>query len=123
MIINDSKTIKEIQNEFNDKFPYLKIEFYKVVHQEGEGSPNSIQWKPNTPIRLIRYNHNSGDLSINGHLKVGTLEQKIEKQFGLHAQVFYQSGEVWLQTIRTDNWTLTEQNERAKSFSEFQLNK
>lgn len=123
MIINNSKTIKEIQEEFNKKFPYLKIEFYKVRHQVGEGSPKSIQWDPDTPIRLIRYSDHAGDVSINGNLKVSTLEQKLEDEYRLHAQVFYRSGDIWLQTTRTDDWTLSEQNERAKSFFEFQANR
>ena len=32
------------------------------------------------------------------------------KTFGLSAQVFRLSGDVWLETTSTDNWTLEEQN-------------
>lgn len=123
MIISDSKTIKEIQEEFNNKFPYLKIEFYKVAHNEKEGSPNSVKWNINEPIRRIRYNHNSGDMSINGHLKVSTLENEFEEKYGLHVQVFYKSGDVWLQTISANDDSLTTLNERSLEFEEFQKSK
>ena len=34
-------------------------------------------------------------------------------RFGLHVQVFRRSGKTWLQTIRTDNWTLGQQDAEA----------
>ena len=44
MKISDKTTIKVIQEEFNQAFPYLKIEFYKEAHKEGEASPDSAKW-------------------------------------------------------------------------------
>lgn len=123
MIITDSKTTKEIQKEFNNKFPYLKIEFYKVIHKENEGSPDTVKWTTDEPIRRIRYNHNSGDMSINGHLKASTLEKKFEEKYGLHVQVFYKSGDIWLQTISIDDKTLSELNELGLKFEEFKKSK
>ena len=122
MIIKDSKTIKEIQKEFNDKFPYLKLEFYKVAHQEKEGSPDAVKWNAEESISKIRSNHNSGEVSINGHLKVSTLEKEWEEKYGLHVQVFYKSGTVWLQTISINDTTLSQLNEKALAFAAFQNN-
>jgi len=39
-------------------------------------------------------------------------------RFGLAAQVFRKSGRVWLETIRTDNWTLNDQNKHGRELSE-----
>ena len=120
MNITDSKTIKEIQKEFNDKFPYLKIEFYKEAHEEKEGSPDAVKWNTDELIGRIRSNHHSGEFSINGHLKVSTLEKELEDKYGLHVQVFYKSGRIWLQTISTNDTTLSQLNEKALAFEEFQ---
>jgi hypothetical protein len=46
-------------------------------------------------------------------MKVGELEHAFNVKFGLSAQVFRKSGEIWLQTTTTDTWTLAKQNEVA----------
>jgi len=114
MIINDSKTISEIQEEFIEKFPFLRIDFYKNQHDVNEGSPKEEKIESYHKIGEIRRNIRTGNLSINGHLKVATLEERFEEDYGLNVQVFRRSDDVWLQTTATDNWTLTEQNERGK---------
>lgn len=123
MIITDSKTIQEIQKEFNNKFPFLKIEFYKEAHNVKEGSPDSMKWDSENSIESIRKIHNSGDLSIKDDQKISELENNFSAQYGLSAQVFYKSGNLWLQTTATDEWTLKQQNDRAESFTKFQENK
>ena len=77
MIIKDSKTIEEIQKEFNNKFPYLKIEFYKEAHSAKEGSPDSLKWGAENTIESIRKVHNSGNLSIKQDQKISTLETNL----------------------------------------------
>lgn len=123
MIISDQKTIKEIQTEFNNKFPFLKIEFYKMTHKTNEGSPDISRWDFNKTIGEIRTIQTSGDLSINGNQKVSTLEKNFEELYGLNVQVFHKSGNLWLQTTATDEWTLSHQNEKAESFAIFQASK
>jgi len=38
MIVNKQKSLKQIQEEFQNLFPFLKIEFYSGSHKKGEGS-------------------------------------------------------------------------------------
>ncbi len=114
MIITDSKKLNEIKREFSEKFPYLKLEFYAKAHKEGEGSKDSQKIDGEHTIGSVRATHAEGDLSINGHLKVGTFERMFFEKYGLNAQVFRKSGTIWLQTISTDEWTLTEQNSRGE---------
>jgi hypothetical protein len=114
MIIKDSKLISVIQKEFNDKFPFLKLEFYEKKHAIGEGSEKTEKIDPGKIIAEIRSKHNTGELSINGHLKVKTLEEHFADDYGLSVQVFRKSGDIWLQTTSTDEWTLSEQNEHGR---------
>lgn len=114
MQITDSKKLKDIQQEFNAKFPYLKLEFYKGKHETGVPSPVGKQLDPEKTIGQVRSVHNDGDLSIDGHLKVSTLEDHFWKQYGLNVQVFRLSGNLWLQTSTTDQWTLAEQNRKGE---------
>ncbi len=115
MIISDSKKISEIQSEFNAKFQNLKIEFYTKQHEAGEGNTEKTQIDANKTIGEIRTVQSSGELSINAHQKVSTLEGRLKEDYGLNAQVFRKSGNIWLQTTSTDHWTLSEQNEQGSN--------
>lgn len=116
MKISDDRTIKSIQAEFNSKFPYLKLEFYNEAHEVEEGSKIKSLIHVDQTIRDVRTIHTEGDLSINGHLKVSTLEQNFADMYGLNVQVFRDSNGLWLQTTSTDEWTLTDQNRRGEEF-------
>lgn len=116
MKISDNRTIQSIQMEFTSKFPYLKLEFYRQPHEVGEGSQVKSLVDADKMIGEVRTIHNQGDLSINGHLKVSTLEQNFAEMYGLNVQVFRKSGTLWLQTTSTDEWTLSDQNRRGEQF-------
>jgi hypothetical protein len=92
----------------------LKLEFYAKHHEEGEGSEAKLQINDELTIGSVRSTHQEGALSIDGHLKVGSLERMFFEKYGLNVQVFRKSGSLWLQTIKTDDWTLTEQNSRGE---------
>jgi hypothetical protein len=113
MIITDEKKIRDIQEEFQRKFPNLKLEFYKKGHESGEGSPDKEKISPENTISQVRTVHKEGDLSIDGHQKVSTLESNFADLYGLNVQVFRRSKGIWLQTITTDHWTLTEQDRKG----------
>jgi hypothetical protein len=116
MVITNSKKLFDIKREFSEKFPYLKLEFYAKQHKEGEGSEAELKIDGDQTIGAIRATHNEGDLSIDGHLKVSTFERMFFEKYGLNVQVFRKSGTIWLQTIKTDEWTLAEQNSRGEKF-------
>lgn len=121
MTIKENKTIKDIQVEFNNKFPYLKIEFYAHEHSSNEGSPKTDKLEEILTISESRTKMNEGELSIHPNQKVSTLEQNFHDIYGLNVQVFRKSGAIWLQTIATDDWTLHKQNEKgAKADSNYQ---
>ena len=108
--MDNSKKIKDIQQEFHKKFPFLKLEFYKGSHHKGESSPFSEQWDNEQLIDEVRSIHTEGHLSIREEMPVSALERNFLEQYGLNVQVFRRSGELWLQTSATDKWTLAEQN-------------
>ncbi len=114
MIITDSKKINEIKREFSQKFPYLKLEFYAKHHNVGEGSKANLLIDGEKTIGEVRSSHNEGDLSIDKHLKTSTFERMFFEKYRVNVQVFRKSGTIWLQTIKTDDWTLAEQNSRGE---------
>ena len=113
MIIQDSKSIQEIQLEFNALFPGLKIEFYRFPHAQFKGSLRDNQYAPELHLYEIREHHNEGEITISPEMTVEQLEGLFEELYGLHVQIFRKSNRIWLQTSKTDSWTLAEQNRKG----------
>jgi hypothetical protein len=114
--IKDDQTIREIQENFSNLFPYLKIEFFTKPHKKFSGSRKENIIDPSVNIGDCRSVHGSGALHITADTKVSNLEKELMENFGLFAQVFRKSGKVWIETTVTDDWTLAKQNAEAESF-------
>jgi hypothetical protein len=117
MLLNISPTrlITDVQKEFNTEFPFLKLEFFKKNHwsvpmqkriASGRQMLSEIQWP------LV-----GADVEIKEDMKVNDLEKIFKKDLGLNVQVFRKSGNLWLETTMTDNWTLAMQNVHGKEIS------
>lgn len=118
LIITDDFTIEQVQDKFQAHFPYLKIEFFKKPHDEMQGSPKEHLITGNHLLGDIRTSHNAGNISIHGNQKVSTLEEHFGENYGLNVQVFRKSGKTWLETTKTDEWTLSEQNRVGEDMEE-----
>ena len=113
IIISDHKTLVDIKNEFNARFPHLKIEFYEKKHSGGHGSEERYLYDSRLKIGVVKKKEHSGHLKISGSMKTKALEQSFEDLYGLYVQVFRLSGQLWLQSTATDDWSLSEQEQHA----------
>ncbi len=113
LFICENKKISKIKQEFHHLFPYLKIEFYKTSHKEGQASPKNMIINHNKSIGEIKKAGTTGRIGVSGMMSVNEFEQKFHELFGINVQVFRKSGSSWIQTTVTDNWTLTQQNNKA----------
>ncbi len=113
MYISDKKTLREIKRAFHEKFPFLKLEFYAKPHKPGEGSPRQEQLPDHLTIGEVRTIHNEGAFRVKPEMRVRDFEQQFYEKYGLSVQVFRKSGNLWLQTSKTDTWTLAEQNRKG----------
>src|SRR5689334_12841546 len=96
--ITPNRLISDLQKEFNNAFPYLKIEFFQ----------NRNQQLPAFTFQQILPRHKrivdgqtaitDGDIEISPATKVKDLEKIFKDQFSLAAQVFRRSGNLWLET-------------------------
>ena len=115
--IAPDRLIGEIQKEFNDAFPFLKIEFFKTKSfSRSDFMSHQIipsKYKIGDGQQAIK----SGDIEISEEMKVSELENIFKDQFKLSAQVFRKSGNLWLETTMTDDWTLQQQNNHGREIS------
>jgi|ERR1051326_6773002 hypothetical protein len=117
IIIHDHRKIFAIQKGFNEKFPYLKLEFFAKSHRPGGTSPKKLMKNSSEILSECRSIHNSGTLTVTPQMTVTDLEQNFADGYGLFVQVFRKSGNAWLETTVTDNWTLAEQNNHGEELS------
>ncbi len=112
--IQYSTSINKIKDIFHNSYPYLKIEFFKKPHVQGE--PNALidMVKHNIPVGEINSVFKESAVSINPDDSVAKVEQCFRDIFGLSIQVFRKQKDVWIETTHTDHLTLSEQNNMGK---------
>ena len=103
LTITDKKKLSEIQKEFQKAFPYLKIEFYNHLHDEGEGSKKSDTVDNDKTIYDLVKKSLTETIEVKKEMTVTELETKIADVFEIGVQVFRKSGDIWLQTTTTDH--------------------
>jgi hypothetical protein len=113
IILNNSTRLSDLQDWFFATFEFLKIEFYKNGHQEFEGNQKDELLNSAIELNKLGFNKSEYPFEINETLKVQQVEDKFKNELNLNVQIFRKSGDVWLQTTSTDEWTLLEQIERA----------
>jgi hypothetical protein len=117
ILISDSRTISEVQRDFSKAFPFLKLEFFDAPYKEDKALPKSKMLTHDRKLSLCRKKHIDGKLEIVKDEKVKDLETQLWKIFGLSAQVFRKSGNLWIETSLTDSWTLEQQNREGLEMS------
>ena len=110
MKILKTMKVSDLKDQFSSVFLNLKIEFYSQSHLPGEGSSIDVQIPDDVHISSLNSGIEDGSISISPNMSVKEFEQIMNNQFGLNVQVFRMSGKLWLQTTKTDDWSLEKQN-------------
>ncbi|MEO6671146.1 MAG: hypothetical protein ABIN36_16810 [Ferruginibacter sp.] len=118
LTINRTKKSNSIKNAFNKEFPFLKIEFFNRKHNVTDPSPETEMIKGNISLEDINPAMEASRILLDPQLSVADFEQEFMKRYGLFIQVFRKQKDVWIETTKTDNRTLGEQNEMGKQSSE-----
>src|SRR4051812_29113640 len=113
LVINDSKTIADLQDKFNECFPNLRIEFYDIRHRWQQGSVEARKIDTDRRVGDIRKYHNYGVFDIKSWYKTGRVEQDLRNVFGLYAKIFFMKDHQWVQSVAADDLTLSFLNEQG----------
>lgn len=118
--------IKEVQEEFNTIYPYLKIDFSRGKggkratpgptqgKTDGENGPQHGQ---DEEISLAARELLLNNFGLSDEMKVSELEILLQYEFNLPAQVLRKSGNLWLETGMTRHWTLRQQNDHGEGMA------
>jgi hypothetical protein len=112
--IDDTLLVSDVQEDFSDSYPFLKIEFYNEPHHFKQTSSDTLRVHPSQTIGAIRKIHDPGIMEIMSWYTTGRVERDFKEKFGLNVQVFRKEAGTWVQTGSTDTYTLAEQMARAQ---------
>ena len=115
--IEKDTLVRDIQREFNAFYPCLKIEFFENPHPENKPSPKAKKIHPDSAIAMLTRFSESGRINMDSKRTVADFENDFWDTFGISGQVFRKSGNLWIETTLTDNWTLDKQNSEGESFN------
>lgn len=117
MGIDNDKLIATLQEEFNQFFPFLGLEFYAGDHDFTKPSSKKVKSNGNRTVGECRKEVGSGTVTIFPEMSVADLEDIFKYSFAMSVQVLRKSGNVWLETNHTDTWSLEEQNRQGELVS------
>ena len=115
--ISNKITISKLQKQFSSEFPYLKIEFFDIPRSSQSKLSKAHQYPQSRLLGVCRKMQNEGAITITPDDTVEKLENIFWNEFGLTAEVFRRSGNVWIETSLSNSWTLKLQNEEGMALS------
>ena len=115
--IDKNMTLGEVQTAFSQLFPFLKIGFFLDRNKDNSLSADEMIHNPKMTVASIRDVDFDGDLQIEATMTAKQLESAFWNTYGLEVQLFRRSGNTWLVTKNTDDWTLIQHNEKAREMN------
>jgi hypothetical protein len=103
LVIDENRSFTYAQFEFSRRYPYLKIDFLRPP--VGDTNP------------LLGIRRAAGTIHIEGDKTVNQVVKGFEDIFGLSMMIRRRSGNVWIETSLTADWTLERQNREGKLIS------
>lgn len=111
IIIENSKKLARLKEEFSQFFPFLTLEFLESDHS------SKVLYLDGITIGKFRKKSETETLTIFPEMSVSDLEKILHDNFGLPVQVLRKSGAVWLKTTHSNSWSLEHQNKQGEIVS------
>ncbi|MCE3281564.1 MAG: hypothetical protein K0Q66_301 [Chitinophagaceae bacterium] len=117
--VKEGISLWNLQKQFTDVFPFLKLEFFRSSAGAKKVPSREEILKPGEAgSDLSKAAGAAVDINIDKHMTVASLEEEFRRKAGLGVQVFRKSGNVWIATSLTSDWTLEQQNREGESLSD-----
>ena len=117
VIISDSTYIRDIQNEFNKNYSHLWIDFFYPGNSSEMPTVKSVIIPPDTLAKHLIAIKGTVSINLSGTKTVVQLEKDFLEILGTKVKVMRKSGNVWVGTSYTNNWTLENQNFEGKDIN------
>lgn len=116
--IDGNMRVQQLQEIFSQNFPFLKIEIFKKMVNAPLRHSAQTKIAPGCFFKeILHFKESDFEIEWKEDMTVQELESQFEKNNGITAQVFRKSGNLWLETTVTDQWTLKRQNDHGQEIS------
>jgi len=109
--IFEGQTIGALQKNFTEYYPFLKIDFFRNIDLNGIIITRKLE------SGHVLFSLPQADISLTESKTIRSLKEEFKSVTGLLIKIFRKSGNVWIETSLTDDWTLERQNEEGKSMT------
>lgn len=117
LLIGPGIIISELQKSFSEQFPFLKLEFFKKEEKRLKKQVAPVPVPGHTKMGELNAAIKEDNVELDNNTKVSELETLFTQKLETPVQVFRRSGNLWLETTMTDDWTLQRQNEHGRELS------
>ncbi len=108
--VNKETSLNFVQHKFREEFPNLRL---GTIVKGKIG--NRILFLDHDEDEIVRIDKKENFvLHAEPDIKVADFEKELEAGFGIHIFVFRRSKTIWLETTKTNDWTLQQQNKTAE---------
>lgn len=116
--INQNTSIQQIMDEFKNRYPGLKIEFFIDENHDNKATANEMI--KNRECKLGSFGATAAEINfeIHGNETISAFENHFKNTFGLMVQVFHKRSNTWIVTTNTDHYTLDDLNNKSLSEAE-----
>lgn len=116
--IDGNMMVQQLQDVFSQTFPFLKIEIFKKMANAPLRHNAQTKIAPERFFKeILHFKESELDIEWEDDMTVQELESQFENNNGITAQVFRKSGNLWLETTVTDQWSLKRQNDHGQEIS------
>ncbi|TND08253.1 MAG: hypothetical protein FD123_2508 [Bacteroidetes bacterium] len=110
--------IADVKKNFSSAFPFLRIEILRPAEDRGtENESTMFPLSEHLTLAQVRDAFEEEQVHIHPAMRVSELADAFARVFGLKAKVLRKAGKHWLETNKTDHWTLSKQNQEGESLS------
>ena len=120
--IKKANPVFEIQQQFAEAYPFLKIEFFRFPQRKQTLSENVVI-KPVNDLKFFDTYYCEWKINISKARTLHQVETDLELLFGLYAQIYRRAATQWIATGLMSDYTLQQQNEEGRKQSERVLQK
>jgi hypothetical protein len=115
IIITPGRITREIQEEFNAVFPFLRVEFFTRIDYTMIARCTVIPEM--LPATSAGSNNVAVDLNITPYTTVKDFRLDVEDRFGICTQVYRKTGNLWHKITFTESWTMKQQDQSGYEIS------
>jgi hypothetical protein len=115
--ITNASKIADIQQEFNQFFPFLRLDFFGGGSEFVPESNSKNAIRSEKTIGELGKLTKQGEVILFNEMSVSDLETIFKESLGLTVHVLRKAGYIWLETSHSDAWSLEEQNKQGEKIS------